>query len=114
MKKIFLTLAAITIWMVNVKGQNLAINTDGSAANANAILDVKSNNKGVLIPRMSTASRLAIPPTKGLLVYDSTTHSFWYNTGTEWQSIATSTALSSANAWLLTGNAGTDSTNFLG
>ncbi|WP_315822248.1 hypothetical protein [Paraflavitalea speifideaquila] len=51
------------------------------------------------------------------MVYDTTTHSFWYHTGQQWQAIATSntTARSTAgNAWLLDGNTGTDSTSFLG
>ena len=114
MKKIGFFSAACLLLCLCGNAQNLAINTDGSKADANAILDVKSNNKGLLIPRMSSAARLAIPPTNGMLVYDLTTKSFWYNTGAQWQSIASSTALSSMDAWLLNGNAGTDSTNFLG
>src|SRR5688500_15774559 len=109
MKKIILTVFITCTCMLYGYGQNLAINTDGSLPDINAILDVKSNNKGILIPRMSSAARLAIPPTKGLLVYDSTTQSFWYNTGLEWKSIASSTALSAANAWLVSGNTGLDS-----
>src|SRR5687768_1485077 len=114
MKKIIFSAAVGLLLSLFTNAQNLAVNTDGSSADVNAILDVKSNNKGILIPRMNTAARLAIPPTKGLLVYDETTQSFWYNTGTQWNSIATSTALAAANAWLLTGNSGTDSSNFLG
>src|SRR5688500_12406594 len=114
MKKIIFSAAVGLLLSLLTNAQNLAINSDGSSADVNAILDVKSGNKGILIPRMSTAARLAIPPTKGLLVYDSSTESFWYNTGTEWKSIASSTALAVANAWLTTGNSGTDSTNFLG
>src|SRR5687767_16010835 len=104
MKKVTLTLFIACIGMLYGYGQNLAINADGSLPDANAILDVKSNNKGILIPRMSSAARLAIPPTKGLLVYDSTTQSFWYNTGIEWKSIAAGTALSTPGAWLTGGN----------
>jgi hypothetical protein len=114
MKKIILTLAGTLVSLLYGYGQNLAINTDGSAADANAILDIKSNNKGILIPRMSSAARLSIAPTKGLLLYDSTTQSFWFNNGTLWKSIASSEALSTAGAWLLNGNSGTDTTNFLG
>src|SRR5688572_3746190 len=114
MKKIIFSLAGILVSLLYSYGQNLAINTDGSAADANAILDIKSNNKGILIPRMSSAARLSIAPTKGLLVYDSTTQSFWYNTGVQWKSIASSEALSGGGAWLLTGNSGIDTSNFLG
>lgn len=64
--------------------QNAAINTDGSLPDPNAILDLKSGNKGLLIPRMSSTARMAIPNTVGLLVYDTSTSSFWYNTGLTW------------------------------
>jgi trimeric autotransporter adhesin len=95
--------------------QNVAINADGSKPNANAILDIKSSNKGLLIPRMTTDARLKIEPTQGLMVYDINTNSFWYNTGKAWQSISTSEAMSASGAWLLTGNAGTmDGVNFIG
>jgi trimeric autotransporter adhesin len=48
-------------WGSKSFAQNVAINEDGSAANPNAILDIKSFNKGILIPRLSTAGRLSIP-----------------------------------------------------
>lgn len=45
---------------------------------ASSILDVVSNNKGILIPRMRTFERLLIQsPSTGLLVYDINTSSFW-------------------------------------
>ena len=100
-----------------MQAQNVAINTDGTKANPNAMLDIQSGNKGLLIPRMSSEARLKIPATQGLLVYDTNTNSFWYNTGRSWVSIP-STSIAAASAtdpWLLGGNAGTvDGTNFLG
>src|SRR5687768_3603115 len=114
MKKNGLLSAACLLLCLFANSQNLAINTDGSAADANAILDVKSSNKGILIPRMSTAQRLTIPATKGLLVYDSTTHAFWYNTGAEWKTLSTSSALSSGDAWLINGNFGTTAQQYVG
>ncbi|MFT3749747.1 MAG: hypothetical protein QM768_15605 [Agriterribacter sp.] len=57
----------------------VAINTDGEAPAASAMFDVKSTEKGMLIPRMTTAQREAIVnPAAGLLVYDISTASFWY------------------------------------
>jgi hypothetical protein len=39
--------------------------------------------KGMLLPRISTTSRLAIVnPAKGWLLYDTTTSGFWFNNGT--------------------------------
>jgi chitinase len=62
--------------------QNIGINN--AAPNANAILDIKSGNKGLLIPRMDSAVRKQISNTKGLLVYDTTTASLWHNDGAKW------------------------------
>ena len=43
------------------------------------MLDVASQNKGILVPRMPTAQRIAIAsPATGLLVYDTDTNTFWY------------------------------------
>jgi hypothetical protein len=45
------------------------------------MLDIKANGKRLLIPRTSTVTRLTIPNTKKLLVYDITSNSFRYNKG---------------------------------
>lgn len=57
---------------------------------ASAQLDVTSTNKGVLVPRMTTAQRTAIvTPADGLLVYDTNTKTFWFNkTGSGWTQIS--------------------------
>jgi len=57
----------------------VGINPDGSEPDPSAMLDVKSTDKGMLVPRMdSTARNAIVNPADGLLVYDSTTISFWY------------------------------------
>src|SRR4051794_25886756 len=79
--------------------QSVGINIDGSKPNTSAMLDVKSNSKGMLVPRTSTTSRLAIStPAKGLLVYDTTTNSFWFYDASSWVQIAAN------SGWNLTGN----------
>lgn len=70
-----------------LSAQSISINTDGSKPNSNAMLDIKASNKGLLIPRTSTTSRTAIPNTKGLIVYDTTVNSFYFNDGSSWQQI---------------------------
>lgn len=46
---------------------------------ASAMLEIQSNDKGVLIPRMNTLTREGISnPAAGLLVFDTVTNSFWY------------------------------------
>ena len=48
----------------------VAINADGSNPNNSAMLDVKSNSKGLLPPRMARAEMIAIVnPAEGLMVY---------------------------------------------
>lgn len=66
----------------------VAINTDGTSPDNSAMLDVKSTDKGVLFPRMTSAEREAIAfPATGLTVYDLTTQSYWYYNGTIWVTI---------------------------
>lgn len=99
---------------LQIHAQNVGINEDGSAPNANAILDVKSNTKGILVPRISTSARLAIPNTKGLLVYDTTANSFWFNNGAGWQNLSSAGSISKDSIWSLNGNAKLGATNFIG
>lgn len=99
----------------SLMAQNVAINKDGSPPDKNAMLDIQSNTKGLLIPRMTTEARLRIPNTQGLIVYDISTNSFWYNTGRSWQNMSAIAHAVTDSAWLLTGNAGTSSTGaFIG
>lgn len=50
-----------------------------------AILEMQSNNKGILFPRLTSVQRLAInAPSSGLYVYDTNTKSLWYYNGTLW------------------------------
>ncbi len=72
--------------------QNVAINDDGTAPHASAMLDIKVNaaaKKGLLIPRMTSAQRSAIAsPAAGLMVYDTDTQSFWYWNASAWTNLA--------------------------
>ncbi len=69
--------------------QSVGINDDNSTPDPSAMLDVHSTSKGMLVPRMTTAQRLAIDnPATGLLVFDSETNSYWFFNGTEWTEIS--------------------------
>ena len=71
--------------------QGVAVSTDGSAPHISAMLDVKSTNKGFLMPRMTAAERLAIPtPSAGLMVYETTSNLHWIFNGTSWGTIGSS------------------------
>lgn len=70
--------------MITDNATGIAINTTSSNPNGSAMLDITSTDKGILIPRMTSAQRTAIvTPAIGLLVFDITTGSFWFfNAGT--------------------------------
>jgi trimeric autotransporter adhesin len=97
----------------NTTAQSLAINTDGSTANTSALLDVKSTDKGILIPRMSKTQKNAITsPATGLLIFQDAPDStgFYYYGGSSWLWLN-----SNLTGWSTTGNSGIDTTvNFIG
>lgn len=66
----------------------VGINADGASPDNSAILDVKANNRGVLIPRISTIARNQIPsPANGLFIYNTTTNQFNFYNGNFWYEI---------------------------
>lgn len=72
-----------------LQAQSVSINTDGSNADVSAMLDVKSINKGLLIPRMTSVQRTAIAsPALGLLVYDTDTKTVWAYNGASWTNLS--------------------------
>jgi len=78
-----------TFLMVNAQ-DNVGIGT--TAPDPVAALDIVSTNKGVLVPRLSTAQRISIAsPSQGLLVYDTNFECFffWDGTGLMWQNLCT-------------------------
>lgn len=66
------------LFAVNVLyAQNIGIGITNPHASAQ--LDISSNNRGLLVPRLTTTQRNAIPsPAVGLLVYDSTLQDLMY------------------------------------
>lgn len=112
MKKYFAAVIILSFPIISFS-QNLAINTDGSTAHASAILDIKSSNKGLLAPRMTTAQRTAIAnPATGLLVFDTDTNTFWFYKEDAWTNLA---IVGPVSGWALAGNSGTDpGSHFIG
>ncbi|WP_396185930.1 FISUMP domain-containing protein [Flavobacterium sp.] len=86
MKKIFILFAIFTTFAT--KAQSLGINTDGSTANASAMLDVSSTSKGFLPPRMTYEQKTAISsPAAGLMVWCTncgTSGEMQFFNGTNW------------------------------
>jgi hypothetical protein len=93
--------------------QTVAINTDGTAANTSAMLDIKSTSKGMLVPRMNAVQRIGITtPANGLLVYDTDSLAFSYFDGAMWIFLKGNNNIN--GQWNLKGNAGTTAANFIG
>lgn len=99
------------------RAQSVTINTDGSPADLSALFDVKSTDKGVLIPRMTKGQRnLISAPAAGLLVFQSAPDSigFYYYNGNKWSMLLNAAAADSIT-WKTNGNTSTNPTNnFLG
>ncbi|MDN5203266.1 tail fiber domain-containing protein [Fulvivirgaceae bacterium BMA10] len=56
--------------------------------NSSAVLDLSSTDKGLLVPRMTSAQRTGISsPATGLLVYDTDDNQFYYYDGSTWSEL---------------------------
>jgi hypothetical protein len=94
MKGTTILLIALLCFSISAMSQ-VAINTDGSNPDNSAMLDVKSSDKGLLIPRLTTTSRTALESTAtgGLMVYDTDLDKFFIFEGTSWHEV------SAGNVW---------------
>ena len=93
-KKLFLAAAILilnsTFLILDCSAQNIGINSTGATPNASAALDIDINQKGLLIPRMSTADRnLITSPVNSLMIYNTTDNCLQiYGSGSStWQNI---------------------------
>lgn len=67
---------------------------------ASAMLEIQSTTKGVLIPRMTTAQRIAINPAStanGLLVFDTDFNSFWFYNTNVWKELVSGSSIVDAD-----------------
>jgi len=125
MKKFILLLLALILLSQSINAQNIGISDVAITPDASSMLEVRSTNKGLLIPRVElTGTTSASPitsPATSLLVYNTATAGtapnnvtpgYYYWTGSKWMRLL---AIDDKVAWLLTGNSGTTpTTNFLG
>jgi hypothetical protein len=78
----------------------MGINSTGTPPATNAMLDISSTSKGLLIPRMTTIQRIALAHAQGLTVFDITTNGYWYSDGAAWRNLITD---STVGQWLTSG-----------
>ncbi|NUM50865.1 MAG: collagen-like protein [Flavobacteriales bacterium] len=80
MRNVFFFLFILLATIISAQN-NVGIGTN--TPDGSAVLDVTSNDKGVLVPRLSTIQINAIPnPATGLLVYDTNVDCFFFNSET--------------------------------
>jgi len=96
-KTLLIAIIMITSYSLNAQ---VAVNKDGSTADASAMLDVKATDAGMLVPRMTAAQRNAITaPATGLLVYVTNDNNFYYYDGSAWATFS-----ANDNDWTINGN----------
>jgi hypothetical protein len=89
MKKIILgsmvAVAAMGAANAQEKVKDGTISSGDAASEASAVLELESNNKGFLPPRLTTAQRDAVTTwPEGSLIYNTTTKAVEYYNGTAW------------------------------
>ena len=85
MKTLLTSLMVLLFASICLYSQSVGINEDGSAPNEKAILELKSETKGFLPPRMDIIKifQIANPP-EGLIVYNTTYKFPMFFNGTNW------------------------------
>ena len=108
MKTILFQLLPFTFFLLTAGSSfsQIGVNTDGTAPNSSAMLDVKSTTKGMLVPRMTELQRTGISsPATGLMVYQTDgSYGFYYYDGTNWIAIKASIQGSIGNVMDVDGN----------
>ncbi|HUR30422.1 MAG TPA: hypothetical protein VMZ69_03260 [Saprospiraceae bacterium] len=87
MKQTLFTILLSGMLFTISNSQSIGVGTQ--TPNASSVFDISSTTKGLLIPRMTSAQRTAIPtPATGLLVFDTNTNQFYFYNGSSWNAIA--------------------------
>lgn len=75
--RIILFILFLSLLKSNVFAQGAAVNTTGAPPDPSSILDVKSSDKGMLVPRLTSGARDSIvSPAEGLLIFNITSKCF--------------------------------------
>lgn len=102
----------ITVFLIStndILAQSNSVGIGTLTPAPSALLDIEATNKGVLVPRLTAAQRLAIPsPANSLLVFDSDSSCFfyWNASGSAWKSLCNTGATGPVGSTGSTGNTG--------
>ena len=86
--KLFFRSLFFLLLLQGVDAQSLAINKDDMPPDPSGILDIKSSNQGILVPRVANTDAVN-NPANGLLVFDQSAGLFKYYNGNAWQDMDT-------------------------
>src|SRR5947207_15680166 len=117
MKKLLFALS--TIWISQLSEDQVGINNSNAAPDNTAMLDIRSVNRGLLIPRIALTSSNDVStiagPVVSLLIYNTATAGagstavipgYYYWNGSGWIPLLTGGSFSTSG-WSLSGNSGT-------
>lgn len=118
-------LFTITIGYGSAVSAQIKVGNNPTTMNTNAVLEIESVNKGLLLPRLALTSTTSPSPmsafTRGMLVYNTATQNdvapgMYYSDGVKWlKMIAGSFGETPTSSWSTNGNSGTNAaTHFLG
>ncbi len=102
MKRLRQLLVALSLMVIGVQvaQAQVKLGDNPGSIDANALLELESTTKGFLLPRMSSAQRLAISsPSEGMMVYDLTancTYIYRASAG-NWYSLCAADSLTASN-----------------
>ena len=101
--KVALTLILISFVFCAQKA-NAQVGIGTTTPDNSAMLEIKSSNKGILIPRLTSVQRTAISaPAKGLMVFDNDSTCFYYYDGSAWKPLKTETSYTAGTGIGITG-----------
>jgi uncharacterized protein (TIGR02145 family) len=89
-----LILALVFAQVTTTFAQSVGINEDGSEPDSRAILDVKSNSKGVILPRLTDSERAALSTDIpfGMIIFNTTDSALQIFMGTAWYNLSLGSA----------------------
>lgn len=112
MKKIAFLISLGILAVSNLSSQ-ISLNTDGSAADGSAIVDIKATNKGLLVPRIALTGTSDVAtissPATSLMVYNTATASdvtpgYYFWSGSKWERVSSTGSSQIIGVTQTTGN----------
>jgi len=77
LKELVIIISSMVLMSAQMNGQNVGIGANTFTPDNSALLELQSTNRGLLLPRMTTAQRDAISnPAQSLLIFNTTTKCF--------------------------------------